>query len=338
MANSMVKITSYNVLSSHLSSPTHFLNCKPEFLDPKYRLNKVKEKLEKEISSNSVICLQEISHSWGSALHPLFAANNYHFVTGFYGSKFNGYMGIGVAIPLSKYEIVDVDITRVADTKRMPRKDKPSLIGSYINWMKNLLNSIGLFLRLVKPKDDMWDNVLYRYNQMINVRLKSKSDGKTFVVGTYHMPCMFKLPSVMVTHCALSAQLIQKFAKDDPYVYTGDFNIKPDSTMYRLLTEGDLETSNPDYPVNVPGDEWKPNVKPFKSAYKTYSGKEPDFTNYAQVQNDPVFIETLDYIFHSDEWNVTGVQTLPDRSDVAGPLPNQNEPSDHMLISAEMKL
>jgi endonuclease/exonuclease/phosphatase family metal-dependent hydrolase len=56
------------------------------------------------------------------------------------------------------------------------------------------------------------------------------------------MPCMFKLPSVMVTHCALSAQHIQRWAKDDPYVYTGDFNIKPDSSQYQLLTQGNLET------------------------------------------------------------------------------------------------
>ena len=45
----------------------------------------------------------------------------------------------------------------------------------------------------------------------------------------------------MVTHCALSAQHIQKFAKSDPFVYVGDFNIKPDSSMYALLTQGTIE-------------------------------------------------------------------------------------------------
>lgn len=47
--------------------------------------------------------------------------------------------------------------------------------------------------------------------------------------------------AVMVTHCALSAQHIQKFAKNDPFVYVGDFNIKPDSSMYALLTEGTID-------------------------------------------------------------------------------------------------
>lgn len=45
----------------------------------------------------------------------------------------------------------------------------------------------------------------------------------------------------MITHCALSAQHIQKFAKTDPFVYVGDFNIKPDSSMYDLLTKGAIE-------------------------------------------------------------------------------------------------
>ncbi len=47
--------------------------------------------------------------------------------------------------------------------------------------------------------------------------------------------------SVMVTHCALSAQHISKFAKNDPFVYVGDFNIKPGSSMYKLLTEGTID-------------------------------------------------------------------------------------------------
>lgn len=37
-------------------------------------------------------------------------------------------MGVAVAVPTTDYEIVDVDITRVADTKRMIRKPKPTFI------------------------------------------------------------------------------------------------------------------------------------------------------------------------------------------------------------------
>jgi endonuclease/exonuclease/phosphatase family metal-dependent hydrolase len=55
------------------------------------------------------------------------------------------------------------------------------------------------------------------------------------------MPCMYKEPNVMLAHCALSCQHLEKFAKNDAYIYAGDFNIKPDSTMYQLVTEGTVD-------------------------------------------------------------------------------------------------
>ena len=54
----------------------------------------------------------------------------------------------------------------------------------------------------------------------------------------YHMPCMFREPKVMMAHCALSAQHLSKFAGGLPFVYCGDFNIKPESSMYGMMTEG----------------------------------------------------------------------------------------------------
>lgn len=95
---------------------------------------------------------------------------------------------------------------------------------------------------------------------------------------------------------------------------------------------------HPDYPEMEAGDSWEPSVQPMGSAYVTATGAEPDFTNYARVQSDPVFIETLDYIFHSQGWSVDSVQTLPHRTEIEGPLPNEEEPSDHILISARMSV
>jgi 2',5'-phosphodiesterase len=77
---------------------------------------------------------------------------------------------------------------------------------------------------------------------------------------------------------------------------------------------------------------------PLKSAYATANGAEPDFTNYAKVQDQETFIETLDYLFYSPGWEVKSVKDLPPRGEVPGPLPNEAEPSDHILISAEMSL
>jgi hypothetical protein len=60
-----------------------------------------------------------------------------------------------------------------------------------------------------------------RMNIMVFARLKEKSSGKIVCVGTYHMPCMFWLPSVMVMHAALASQRIKALAGDDPHVLAG---------------------------------------------------------------------------------------------------------------------
>jgi endonuclease/exonuclease/phosphatase family metal-dependent hydrolase len=212
------------------------------------------------------------------------------------------------------------------------------------------------------------------------------------------MSAAFLHTAVMVTHCALSAQHIQRFAKADPCVYVGDFNIKPDSSMYQLLTQGDLDAKvlcalfalpylstlsrapwkssvsygityygdccascvsfctshwlcshmflsprtspqHADYPPIEEGDNWKPALPaPLRSAYVTATGAEPDFTNYAKTRDEPVFIETLDYIFHSENVKIDSVLPLPLRDTVAGPLPNESEPSDHILMSARISV
>ena len=78
-----------------------------------------------------------------------------------------------------------------------------------------------------------------------------------------------------------------------------------------------------------------------RSAYAVAGdGNEPDFTNYARVKEDEPFIDTLDYIFVSEDWTVAGVKALPHREGAGGPFPNldRGEPSDHILIAADLKL
>ena len=76
-----------------------------------------------------------------------------------------------------------------------------------------------------------------------------------------------------------------------------------------------------------------------RSAYAV-AGEEPKFTNYARIKEDDPFIDTLDYIFLSEEWKVRGVKELPHREDSGGPYPNldKGEPSDHILIAADLEL
>ena len=356
-ASTNVRVTTYNVLSSQLARSDYFTFCNPKWLQASHRLGKIKEKMEVEVAKKSIICLQEVSTYWAGNLHSYFAARGYHFITGLYGSKFNGYMGVGVAVPMSEYDIIDADVTRVADTKKMVRAPKKTglqlLVSEYIYWpFMRLIKALGWY----KPPKDVWDEATNRFNQMVMVRLRPKalprglsqqlgeaeqaSTSASFVVGTYHMPCIFRIPQIMMIHCSLSAQLIHKYAAGSPYVYCGDFNIKPDSAMYLLLRDGSVSPTIPEYPKMQEGDSWLPDVAPLKSAYVQCAGKEPEYTNNARIVNEEPFIETLDYIFTSSahDWKVDKVQELGTKAAVTGPLPSEEEPSDHVLLSADMRL
>jgi hypothetical protein len=252
VGKSNVRIISYNILSSNLAEPSWFTSCKPENLDTANRLKKIKTKLKAEIDQEAIICLQEVSTTWAGALHQFFSQNNYHFITGLYGGRNNGYMGVAMAVPMKSFEIRDANITRVADSKKIPKKSRaegrPSIIQQLMKKItapvSNKLLQTARFLNLVgSPSQsiDFWEKALYRFNQMVCCRLYHREGGAEFVVGTYHMPCMFDLSSVMVAHCSLSAQLIHRFSAGLPYFFVGDFNIKPGSAEYRLLTEGKID-------------------------------------------------------------------------------------------------
>lgn len=104
-----------------------------------------------------------------------------------------------------------------------------------------------------------------------------------------------------------------ELAAGDPLVLAGDFNVRPLSPVYNDL------------------------AGLFSSAYATACGREPDFTCYAQTRNQAVFVDTLDYVWCRGV-AVRGVVPLPGRLAVDGPLPNSDEPSDHLLIGATLDI
>lgn len=186
--------TTYNVLSSSLGSDSYYTSCSPEHLNSNYRLKLLKSKLEVEISRESIIALQEVSHAWVNELHPFLLSKNYYLITGLYGNKFNGYMGVGIALPINKYDLVSVDIKRVADTKRFKSRSSSKsssvtggtgmmarLRGLVVNKVSNALSRLGL----KKSKIAFWDSVMSRHNQMVCVRVVDKHTKQSLVVGAY---------------------------------------------------------------------------------------------------------------------------------------------------------
>jgi len=338
-----IRIASYNVLSSHLAEPSHFSTLNPDHLLAANRLPVVLEKLDEEIQQNSLICLQEVSYDWAGSLHAHFANKGYHLVTGLYGRKFNGYMGVAVAWPTALMKVLDVDISRLSDKRQggWPISPEPGIFERLTSGVTSVirprLEKLGW---LSRPPVDAWAMSENRFNVMLTVKLEDKSSGRSFALANYHMPCAYYAPKVMTIHSEMAARHVQTLAGDVPYVFAGDWNIKPYSTSYMLLTTGLIDRGDPEYPEPKWGMEWQPVAKGMRSAYAESESGEPDFTNYARVRESEPFIDTLDYIFLSDEWKVEGVKQLSKRETSGGPFPNLDlkEPSDHVLIAANLKL
>ena len=351
-----VRIVSYNILSSELADPEFFTKCKPEHLDASARLPKILDKLQTEIDTSPnnspvVFCLQEVSHDWATGLHIFFAERGYHMVTGLYGKKFNGYMGIALAYPTKAFKTLKVDLVRLSEKKskgwpRKPRDPEPGVLRKYV--FNPVYNPMKAAYRYYRPKkreqQDAWDYSKWRFNQFVAVKLQNRCEDEAastpFWVGNYHMPCAFRTPAVMNIHADLVGCRIQKLAGDDPYVLAGDFNILPDSPHYSLLKTGELSTDDETYPDEKYNMNWKPELKGMRSAYFEHNSKEPEFTNNAHngAMNAESFIGTLDYIFLSDEWKVEDVKDTPKQDELEGVYPDAEEPSDHVVIAASLKI
>ena len=194
---------------------------------------------------------------------------------------------------------------------------------------------------------------------MVSFKLLHVDTNDMFWISTYHMPCDFNHMDMMTISSSLALQHVQWLSgnalpsstkrRDDgepiedtqvsiPYILLGDFNFKYVDAPYINYIEGQLDIGHPDYPKIPTGCSFTPAVRPVRSAYKEILGSEPEYTNNAVVRDQEPFIETLDYVFVSEHWDVNGIEELGKKEDITGPFPDVNEPSDHVLIAANVSL
>jgi hypothetical protein len=290
-----IRVATYNVLSPQLAGGHVAAN--PLHLTPDFRLALVLTKLRNECALQSVICLQEVSISWLGPLHTFFSAYHYAYIPGMYGKRENGYMGVGIAVPLTHFELLEADVTCISDTKPQPPAGAGVPSASPASPSPSPLSSLlrALFGCCTAPPPAAEESIYQinrkRLNQMVSVRLRQSGDegaeghppSPTFTVSCYHMPCLFKNRPFMSMHCALAAQHAHRFAQGGRYILAGDFNIEPSSPQYKLLTTGVLEGQPWQQGPEFEGDVWAPTVaQPLTSAYAAHKGSEPAFTNYSQ--------------------------------------------------------
>jgi len=175
-----------------------------------------------------------------------------------------------------------------------------------------------------------------RQNKAIWAKVECRETGKDFCLGVYHMPCEFRTPLVMNMHAALCLGYMQEKSGNSPLILGGDFNFGPSSFAYRVITKGIVDKATKDLLSR--------ELVAMKSAYETFLGDEPDFTNFSWSKprrgekDEGPFIGCLDYIFLSPQFDVVDVLELQHRKDSSGPFPNAVEPSDHILIATTLHL
>ena len=326
-----VRVVSYNLLVPiYATAPGKYIRCAPEYLQADYRWNLIQSQLQQEIDlhENTVLGLQELSLSSLPKLILFFRRLNYTFIHNLYGKLSNDYMGIGMAIPMSM-QLDSISILKVGNQLRSMTRSREQEVSLFTRvW--------NLWQRLSgKFASDPWETAMGRNNTLISLEVVINS--RSLLIGTYHMPCLYLQPDVMAIHSSLVKDLMFQLADGKDFVLAGDFNLKPSDPNYRALIErGQIDTSLPlssTYQVS-----YRSNTEQvLKSAYLEKNGTEPVFTNFSDTPHSPKFLATLDYIFFSGQLTVQNVLELPDQP-LGDSYPDENHPSDHLMIAATFQL
>ncbi|UJR20455.1 hypothetical protein I4U23_023584 [Adineta vaga] len=325
-----IRVVSYNVLVPiYADQPDYYYRCERRFLKTDYRWKLIRSQLEQEITSheNTILCLQELSRTLLSKFQEFLYLFNYTLHYRLYGQPYNDHMGVGIAVPAS-LKVTDISMIRIGDHIRSIVKRR----GAHLNvfsWIRSFYGSkAGQDSR---EAIDPWDTAISRDNILICLQVAMKN--KSFCIGTYHMPCLYKIPDVMIIHSSIVKDLMFELAAGRDFILTGDFNMKARSVCYAALTQKDYTDCR--FPQSNSYDiSYRPNTKQvLKSAYLEMNGKEPAFTNYVHTSGSPVFCETMDYIFFHGRMKVVNVLKLPDHP-TGRSYPDETHPSDHLMIAA----
>ena len=333
---SKVGLVTYNVLTENYCNKKQFSKNDPNYLRNDKRKKKIKEFIEKWITQGKIICLQEVSRNFSEELTVLFSNKNYTYIDSLYGNSYNGYMGVAIAYPHNHYELLDCKIKKISDVFQ---KIKKRCCEQITDVFKSYLP------KCCKDDNTCFDKASWRKNTAIALKLKEKSSfvlnkddysSIPFWAVTYHMPCTWKDPRIMMIHTASLGKFIDNITDCKEHCILGiDFNSQPDSHQYRILTKG--YSDGVDDFLRKDDPNWGTIYEPItllKSSYKQIHGAEPICTNYAYCSNGGTeFKATIDYIFVTKNITVYSVKRLNDQTEL---LPNKDQPSDHLPLECDL--
>ena len=355
----MIKAITFNILSPQLCNPIEFLDYSSEYLDRSFRKVRITSLINEWTSmvDQPIISLQEVPFGWKNDLEKLFFSKEYRFYCVNYGSKYNGYFGVGIGIP-KFYKALKIEQLLVGEY--IKNNDSEHVYELKLHQVNEFLESLKNVVDFVKETnmtetkevlasfgDISWNNLIQshdefvsnsselileaknRSNFTIRLLLKDERNGKKFYIYNYHMPCTFRKPIIQTLHLDALKVLMGEHM-NIPTIFMTDFNLTPKSIGYNFLVNGFLPNEHKNYL------KWEDHSRiTMESTYKKANKMEPQFTCFSTTQNGGIFCDCLDYIFVSSHFTVLDSELLLRSVDK---MPNADCPSDHLPICSTLRL
>lgn len=305
MTYAKISVTTYNILDRNLARSELF-DVDARHLEPKKRLTLITETIQEDIAKESIITFQEVGRIFGkSKVFKELKKSGYVTLTAYTGEKRLG-MGTAIAYP-SKYKLVRHGRVRIGEKIPLPRDHEKSE-------HRTLKNPKG------EDQDySLFDFAKSRDQILLWAILKEKVTGAEFFVATYHMPCAYWWPSVMLLHADTVLREVEKLAGDLPIILAGDLN----SCLKNKETSDVLKFFLEDVTVEGITSLWKPASKlKLKSANTTL------LTTRTKSPDRPIFEGTLDHVLYSGcDLLSVDIEDISDKI-----LPDATHGSDHVPV------
>lgn len=340
-----VRIITFNMLSQDAATPEYFPYVKDHHLRFSYRVSRMKKLLTSWMKANFIICLQEFNKGWAQSLKGFFENNQYKI---FYEMYAKDKMGVAIAYPTNHFNLLSVDVATLGtDIGTVCRLFK------YNNHQQIEPIKLSVVTRELELGEET-RNVLL--SVILRPKYYGKEIGKNLIISTYHMPCKFTQKYYMIAQIVALKTSLDRLLSSTKMTYpgptsiivTGDFNISPNNQEYKLLTGilyTEEELMNPlyeaiatmksvyesigmriDYGVNI------------RSAHNSLHNKEPTYTNVS-VKFGATFVGCLDYILIDKLTDIRSCTVgLTTQDPVKDPYPNGICPSDHLPLSASLRI
>ena len=181
-----------------------------------------------------------------------------------------------------------------------------------VNKILNLKNYIN-----TKYHDLLNEKPNYYY--LLLCLINKKNNLKINIINT-HLIANPKFDNIKILQICC---ILKRIDKLNNIIFLGDFNSIPKSDQINLILSGKINN-----------DFIKLSIK---NKYKTVFNLDL-ITTHTSNNITEKFSEMIDFIFYTDSIKVLKFSNLYKKTDIKDYLPNKNEPSDHFILEARLKI